>query len=228
MAVLSLGTQINDHYDTGKYNPQYYTKSLRNLRRENPDRYKDFKRYRKETSRLEKNRPDPWALIENQDRREKAVIEYREKVDRLSLAFCCSVAFNKPLKFFLEENGPRWFEPFFHLVMASQVIDDYVGRRGDLAFNRPSFYTMLSSPQEAKTQKDEPTLKKRRRMIDLFIEYLKKSKNNCPSYMAPIRSAVVVGMATYPPVADLIKSFPFPIPRQIILPIMSRRDILNE
>lgn len=222
MAILTIGTQINDYYDTGKFNPRYYSSLLRSLKRKNPERYEDFKKYRKETSRLEKKRPDPRALIGDQERKEKAIIKYREGVDRLSLSFCCSVAFDKPFEFFFEKGGPPWFESFFHLVMASQVIDDYVGRRGDLAFNRPSFYTMLSSPQEAKTRKNRSALKKKRKMIGLYIDYVRKSQDNCPSFMAPIRSAVI-GMAIYPSVADLIKAFP--LPEKLTSHIMSRRDI---
>ena len=221
MAALTLGIQINDYYDIDNFKAQYYLELLRGLKSKNPERYQDFRRYRKEISRLEKNRPDPQALAKTQEEKEKAITEYRERVNRLSLAFCCSVAFDKALKLFFEEGNYEWFEPFFHLVMASQVIDDYIGRKGDLAHNRPSFYTMLSSDRELATREDNPTLGTKRKMMKLFHGYVKKSKNNCPGFMAPIRSAVK-GMVVYPPAIDLARAIS---PSEKVTSIvMSKRD----
>ena len=224
MAALALGVQINDYYDMGSFKPQGYLELLRSLKSKNPERYEDFRRYRRETSKLEKNRPDPQVLPGTQKEREEAIIKYREQIDRLSLAFCCSMAFDRPLKFFFEKGKPEWFEPFFHLVMASQVIDDYIGRKGDLAHNRPSFYTMLSSHRELETQEDRLTLRTRRKMMGLFFDYVKKSKDNCPGFMAPIRSAIR-GMVVYPPVVDLVRAIPSL--EKVVPFVMTKRDRHN-
>lgn len=224
MAALSLGVKINDYYDMGTLSPRNYMKLLRGMRKDNLGRYEDFKEYRRRISRLEKNRPNPQALAQGQEDERKAVIEYREAVNRLSLAFCCSVAFDEPLASFLGKDKPNWFDPFFNLVMASQVVDDYIGRKGDLAHNRPSFYTMFCSPQELVSQNARPNMKKRRGLMRLFFEYIRKSKDNSPGFLTPIRSAVA-GMAAYPVVADLVKAIPFLDKARPF--IMSKRDSSN-
>jgi len=207
MAALLLGVKINDYDDVGTLSPRDYMGLLRGMRKDNPERYEDFRKYRRKISRLEKNRPNLQALARRQEGGERATIEYRQAVNHLSLAFCCSVAFNKPLASFLGKDKPNWFDPFFNLVMASQVIDDYIGREGDLLHNRPSFYTMLCSPQELASQSVRSNMKKRRTLMKLFLDYVKRSKDSSPGFLRPIRSAVA-GLAAYPAAVGLVRSVP--------------------
>lgn len=135
--IVTLGKIINDWYDTGELDVDRYKKIRREIC---PEIKSDWTIFWKRIRNLERNRP-------SFDSEAGKIIRYREGVNKISLAFCCSVAMEKSISDFVNEDNefsnhcPNWFKSFFYLTMAGQVVDDYIGRRGDITEKRPSFYT---------------------------------------------------------------------------------------
>lgn len=215
MLVLALGVKINDFYDEGVLRSGVYKKLRREFWEIAPDRQKDFSRYRRELSLLEKKRPDPQSLI-NDGKRLSLIESYRKAVNRLSLAFCCSIAFDKPLA-----DAFPWFESFFNCVMAAQVVDDLVGRAGDVLHNRPSFYTAVCFPHEISEGKVEFGQETKKKLSGLFMKYYQQSHKTAPNYMRPIINAVFLIRKTYPFLIEAVRRPPL---EKLAFKVMSRRD----
>jgi len=142
--ILRLGKLINDYYDLGCLDKRGYIAEKRALR-EDREVLPDYSLYRTQISRLEKARPIPPIPG---DEGEERIFRYREQTNLVSSAMVCVAGLGlnfedlvdtKDLK--IAENAPAWFEGLFSLVMALQIIDDWVGWRGDLGAKRPSFFT---------------------------------------------------------------------------------------
>ena len=153
--ILRLGKLINDYYDLGRLDSRNYIAERRALKR-NGGTLSDYLFYRKQISRLEKARPIPPAC--GNEGKEK-IFRYREQTNLVSLAMACVAGLGLNFEDLIDtedlkiaENAPVWFEGLFSLVMALQVVDDWVGWRGDLGAKRPSFFTAFIrediSPEE--------------------------------------------------------------------------------
>ena len=212
--ILTLGTAINNFYDIGLLKVNEYMK-LRNIFKTlHPYKENDFRRYRRDLTQLEKHRPVPSVYHEKGKSRLEPMKKYREDVNRLSVAFSFSVAFDKPLSDYYEgndklsEEDKSIFEGFYNAVMAMQVVDDIVGREGDLKYDRPSFYTASCTPQEIKTQK---VLDENGNTYDnlnrLFSHYCNQSDQYASNKLRPILSAVRFTKIIYPRLTDLAKKY---------------------
>src|SRR4030043_1831549 len=91
--ILTLGKHINDYYDVGSLDSSKYKDLRKEFKRLIPEKNNDFKRYQKELSRVEKQRPRPSQLVENKEGRFGQIINYREEVNKLYLAFAFAIVF---------------------------------------------------------------------------------------------------------------------------------------
>jgi len=208
--ILTIGTTINDYYDLGLLKPEKYKELRRRFQKLAPEREADFLVYRRTLSDLEKTRPEP-SVLDDETRRTR-IVEYREKVNRLSLAFTFSVAYKKPLGDFYEIDGTlsekdrAVFEGYLNAVMALQVVDDIVGRGGDLRGNRPSFYTAFCEQQEIIDGIPNKGNQKIFKNMDyLFTYYCRKAEENSPAELKPILSATRAIKAIYPVFTDIAR-----------------------
>jgi hypothetical protein len=210
--VLVLGATINDWYDLGELNTRKYIRLRRQLRNLVPQRMDDFVRYREELFSLEKHRPKPSEFEVNDSERRKEIIKYREDVNRISLAFAFSVCFDKPIGEYLSEDvghKPGDFAGFLNSVMAMQVLDDYVGRNGDLRNNRPSFFTAVCNQKTINNERIDPNDGFKKGMNGLFNHYLIEAKRSSPRNLSPILTAVSASRILYPLLVDFVKKNTF-------------------
>jgi hypothetical protein len=213
---LTLGVTINNFYDIDLLDAEKYKDLRKEFKRQVPERENDFLRYRKELSILEKNRPIPSELHENNSKRLEPIKRYREDVNRLSLAFSFAIAFDKPLSSYYEsfdaqtEEERDIFEGFYNSVMAMQVVDDIVGRGGDITKDRPSFYTATCTEEEIKRkeilQGNKETYKK---LDELFFGYYDEANKNSTEKLKPILNAVRFTKTIYPKLTELAKKYKF-------------------
>jgi hypothetical protein len=209
---LSLGMAINDYYDINSFDQRYYRNLRNDLKLLSPSREKDYCQYRQEVSALEKNRPSPMELIARGEQRLLSIQEYREQVNHLSLAFSFSVAFDRPFANYWDKihELPREerinFIGFYNAVMALQVIDDLVGRQGDISSNRPSFYTAVCLPEELSARKIVPGNPEAVNSLDkIFNQYLAETEACAHRELSPILTAVKMIKIVYPGLTDIVR-----------------------
>ena len=227
---LITGALINDFYDVDILETEMYKEARKEFKTQAPERENDFQRYRKELSTLEKGRPIPSELLKNNCSRLEPIKKYREDLDKLSLAFSFAIAFDKPLSGYYENFGAQTvqerslFKGFFNAVMALQVVDDLVGRGGDLAQDRPSFYTATCTEEEIQKHEvlagNKETYKK---MDKLFFGYFDEANRHSSEKLKPILNAVRFTKTVYPKLTELARKHPF-IETATGLNILSSRD----
>ncbi|OGM08320.1 hypothetical protein A2Z67_01470 [Candidatus Woesebacteria bacterium RBG_13_36_22] len=213
--LLELGVSINNFYDIDLLDTEEYKDLRKEFRGMAPERENDFQRYRKELSTLEKNRPIPSEFHENNIKRLETIKCYREDVNRLSLAFTFAVAFDKPLSGYYEgfdaqtEEERSLFEGFHNAVMAMQVVDDIVGRKGDIAKDRPSFYTAVCSEAEMEGQNTKATNEPYGQLDNIFNEYYDKANGYLSEKFKPILNAVKFTKTFFPKLSGLVRKYEF-------------------
>ena len=214
--ILTMGAMVNDFYDVDTLEAEKYKDLRKEFKRQVPERENDFLRYRKELSRLEKGRPVPSELHEKNRKRLEPIKRYREDLNKLSLAFSFAIAFDKPLSAYYENFDAQTkeerslFKGFYNAVMALQVVDDLVGRGGDLAKDRPSFYTATCTKEEVQKQEflagNKETYKK---MDKLFFGYFDEANKHSSEKLKPILSAVRFTKTVYPKLTELARKYKF-------------------
>ncbi len=225
--ALILGVQINDYYDINRLNKPWYKQIRKTFKNLSSEREDDFRKYRRSLSDLERNRPVP-SEIANSEERLSRIKKYREDVNRLSLAFSFSVAFDIDLDEVLNidyVNDP-YFKGFFNLIMAMGVVDDMVGRKGDVEKDRPSFYTAVCDIRELTERKASPSLKPVfSKLNDIFNSYFNEAKSVSPPSLKPIISAVRAVRMIYPTIVGLAKEHK--IVSNLVGDFLSQRDLNN-
>ena len=210
--VLLLGIAINNYYDMGVFNSNEYKGLRRKIKTELMEREEDYLRYRRELSNLEKHRPNPSEPIFSAEDRSAKIIKYREDVNKLSLAFAFSIAFDRPLSDYYENFGiqsqesQRGFNGFFNATMALQIVDDLIGMKGDLRHNRPSFYTAVCSKREIDEKKPRNDMVTFDKLEKLFSMYTEKMNSNMLDNMQPIVVAVHAIKVVYPRLTEFIRN----------------------
>jgi len=208
--MLTLGKNINDYYDTGIWESKKYKKLRKEFKRLLPERNDDFIRYQQTISRIEKNRPTPSHLMANPDLREKMIVDYRERLNWIYLAFSFSLAHDRPISNYYEDydnnsdKHKNLFRGYFNSLMALQVVDDIVGRYGDLVNDRPSFYTAVCSHEEILNKfirkEGNDTYQK---IENIFEGYYLKAKG-CPlRVLKPVLTVVRLTKNIYPKLTEL-------------------------
>lgn len=183
--AIKLGVIVNNYWDEkilayGEYRQRRRTIGRNGLAT-------DYRRYYRDITSVEKNRPDP--RVSNSDE----VFEYREKLNAVALGGVCAMAELGRYYDFINEDQQlktgteNWFSNLWKIVMALQVIDDQIGWVGDVKHNRPSFYTGLALGSGLPRKEINSILDLKRR------EYLKEVENEGTEVkMEPLM--MVVGM----------------------------------
>lgn len=228
--TLSLGVDINEFYDSQKLDPERYKYKRRKLRNLSPNAVEVYKKYFAVTRNLERNRPCPESDEENLS---TEITEYREKVNLISLAANCAVAFNQKIENFVNirnnavdfnTDTPSWFKGLYYAVMALQVIDDRVGWKGDLDNRRPSFFTaFLPQAGNLEELKKPGKISKAvlEKMDQLFEDYLTKAYQSDPEFIFPICHLTKAIKIFYPKVVGFLRTHRLPTRTKLV----SQRDL---
>lgn len=199
--ILSLGIVINDYYDIDRLDKKKY-RQLRKSISEDPFMEEQYHAYFKSIRQIEQNRPLPGNT--------QGCIDYREKLNLISLAVNCSLAFEIPLttmvdthsKVSIKPDAPVWFQPLFFTVMALQVVDDMIGCQGDSLNHRPSFFTAFG---ELQNLTDIKSIRQHfSKMGKLFNDYLEQAKAIDPGYVYPFILASKLIYSTLPKIAEFL------------------------
>lgn len=192
--VLDLGILINDHFDVHTLDTKKY-KHLRRRLGKDEENQRNFSTYFQCIRDLERNRPKPGDL--------EGCINYREKVNLISISLSCALAYNIPMKNLISfedenehspifsENSPAWFQSLFYIIMSGQVTDDLMGWEADAHGNKPSFYTGLVENGEAPNKNTIKTI------TELHNKYLKKAKDLDPTTSLPFQLFIKGGHDAY-------------------------------
>src|SRR4030042_905389 len=213
--ILTLGKSVNDFYDIGFLDSDKYKGLRKEFKRLIPEKNNDFKRYQKELSRVEKQRPRPSQLVENKEGRFGQIINYREEVNKLYLAFAFAIVFDKPMGAYYEDydslspKDKQIFEGFSNSIMAMQVVDDIVGREGDLKNDRPSFYTAFCTVDEIQNKTVINDKKTFQNLNVLFSHYYDNANSYSLPELKPILSAVKFTKNIYPKITQLARKYKF-------------------
>ena len=213
--ILTLGKHINDYYDVGSLDSSKYKDLRKEFKRLIPEKNSDFKRYQKELSRVEKQRPLPSQLLGDEEVRFNHIRSYRERVNKLYLSFAFAIALDKPMASYYEdynsqsEKDIQIFEGFFNSVMAMQVVDDIVGREGDLINDRPSFYTAFCTVDEIQNKTVINDKKTFQNLNVLFSHYYDNANSYSLPELKPILSAVKFTKNIYPKITQLARKYKF-------------------
>jgi len=205
--VIDLGVMINDHYDVNTLPVEPYQKIRRQINK-NPFVIEQFNKYFQVIRSLERGRPEPGDT--------KRCIDYREKMNLISLGVNCAVAFNFPIEELVTlepgggvsplESAPKWFMALYQTVMALQVADDMVGYKGDSMFRRPSYFTAYGDMSESETNDWREVSKRYELMGRFFRGYVEEAMMIDGTFAYPLVSACKMIFAVYPPLVSLLKT----------------------
>lgn len=190
-STLVLGVIMNDYYDQKKFDEQDREQYRQHRRNFSKRLQKDYRQYFMDLRKLERGRP---GLEDGEGK----IIEYREQLNRVTLAISFSAANFGNYRELMEGSGSPIFENVLKLIYALQIADDRVGYRGDSREKRPSYYTAITRGENPDKLDKEAAKKLNSQLRD----YLKSVDVGEYSAMAPLVFAVgVIGMI-YPPITD--------------------------
>lgn len=187
---LELGKLINNHHDGVGPLPVDKYKKLRRGLRKTPLK-PDYLQYYKDVAVLEHNRPNPWKT--DKDLLNK-VAQYRSGTNLVYWAAACSAAgiasYSELVNhnFDFTDSAPDWFKGMHSLLLALQVTDDKIGWKGDLRFQRPSFFTAFCPGEYLKLPPEYlPPIVIQTVFFEMdkhFAVYLKQAQNKLPGHYA--------------------------------------------